>query len=70
MRHIRNRSNHSNTATTFNHRLPALKRQPSNDDPFHLIEAVLVAPAVLKLFVRVEACFAIIGALLERGARG
>ena len=51
--------------------LLALKRQPSNDDPFHLIEAVLVASAVLKLYVRVvEACFAIVGALLELGARG
>ena len=62
----------SSSALSYFDECPASVREKKtvNDDPFHLTQAVLVAPAVLKLFARVEACFAIVGALLERGARG
>ena len=62
----------SSSAASYFDECPASVRKKTavNDDPFHLIEAVLVAPAVLNLFARVEACFAIVGALLELGARG
>ena len=46
-----------------------MRKKTAVNDDVPLIEAVLVALAVLKLFVRVEACFAIVGALLELGAR-
>ena len=59
----------SSAASYFNEGPASVRKKTAVNDDVPLIEAVLVAPAVLKLFVRVEASFAIVGALLELGAR-